>query len=400
VTGNLELADLTVVTPTFNRTSLALRSAKYFADIGVRQVLVDGSPEPLDARLMPQVLNGDLLTYLWVPIRPSELHHNHFARRLSTGIQSVTTPFCVLCPDDSFMMSGGLETAVRALRHREEIDVVTSRYVGNLKRHENTGHTIQIMPKYLTKRGHYFLDKPGLKRLLMLPIAERSLLIYHWWSVFRVDSLKRLWTPILTASFDEYRLAEWSLNISAFAHFTMRQHDQLMWLRSTGIEAPDRQYRPATRTLGQALGTRQSADMMTTKQIFVSACGGIIGGSGKAVLVWQYLRFLTYVRHEENLLLRMLKRYIVGLFLLLDSVVRGVVYSVTKLLACGKKTSNADQSRGGLHPDLLKCGQELAAAGLFLKDEFRSKMTARDVADLRRVAALLVGCPNESNRRA
>jgi hypothetical protein len=144
---------------------------------------------------------------------------------------------------------------------------------------------------------------------------------------------------------------------------------------------------------------KQSVDVTTAKQIFLSTSGGIIGGSGKTVLVWQYVRLLTDDVSWENVLIRTLRHCTRGLLLLLDSVVRGVVHAATRLLDCGRKTSNADQVRSGAHPDSIKWSNELAAAGLFLDNEFRSKLTVSDVSDLRRVATLLVKFPNEPNLR-
>lgn len=99
---------LTVVIPSYARQDFLLRQCAYWYYSGAAVVMVDGSPDPLDADVQATISRFGNVTYLHLP--------ESFADRLRLACAHITTPYTVLSGDDEFLLFDGLARAMDALQ--------------------------------------------------------------------------------------------------------------------------------------------------------------------------------------------------------------------------------------------------------------------------------------------
>lgn len=99
------LSELTVIIPTLSRPQFVLRQFEYWREMDARVVILDGASAPI------AIPDG---------LRAPNVHYVHsgqkFNVRLATAAQYVETPYCVLLPDDEFMLPSGLRSAIQRLK--------------------------------------------------------------------------------------------------------------------------------------------------------------------------------------------------------------------------------------------------------------------------------------------
>jgi hypothetical protein len=102
-----DFSQLTIVVPTYNRRhTLVHRTAEHWRGTNAKVIIVDES-----ADAMPQALRSTL---------PSEAEYHHvpslnLVDRLRYGARLVHTKYAALCPDDNFLLHGGVGKCIKKL---------------------------------------------------------------------------------------------------------------------------------------------------------------------------------------------------------------------------------------------------------------------------------------------
>ena len=102
---NNSLAKLTLVVPTYNRHSYALRNMFYWSGRSVTVHVLDGSPTPIS---LPE-LSG----------LAQNIHYHHLPvsifDRLRIATELISTDYCALMGDDEFFIPSALESCIAEL---------------------------------------------------------------------------------------------------------------------------------------------------------------------------------------------------------------------------------------------------------------------------------------------
>jgi glycosyltransferase domain-containing protein len=114
------LSKLTLVIPTYNRQSYALRNARYWSGQGATVLIMDGSDTP--------ILTDDL-----AGIECNvQYHYNNvnFEDRLNMASSYINTEYAMLCGDDEFQVYSGLIACIEFLEANEDYTSCCGRCVG------------------------------------------------------------------------------------------------------------------------------------------------------------------------------------------------------------------------------------------------------------------------------
>lgn len=106
------LEQLTVIVPSYCRQAFLLRQIVYWMHSPVKVILLDGSPEPLQAHLLATMEAIQNISYSHLPVG--------FVERLEAAKRWISTPYAVLLGDDEFHLPSGLRKAVQHLQDHAE----------------------------------------------------------------------------------------------------------------------------------------------------------------------------------------------------------------------------------------------------------------------------------------
>jgi glycosyltransferase domain-containing protein len=110
VNSNL-LSKLTIVIPTYNRQSYALRNMRYWSDYGATVHVLDGSSLAISELELASLTNK--ICYHHLPISISE--------RLKLAVDFVVTEYSVMMGDDEFFVPSALESCISELDSNPEL---------------------------------------------------------------------------------------------------------------------------------------------------------------------------------------------------------------------------------------------------------------------------------------
>jgi glycosyltransferase domain-containing protein len=109
----IQLKNLTVIIPTYERQSYLLRQVLYWSDSPVTLIIVDGSKSPL-MELQNLKMPGDM-NFKYVHCQ------ENFSNRLSLAGNMIKTPYAVMLGDDEFHLKGGLISAIDTLANNASL---------------------------------------------------------------------------------------------------------------------------------------------------------------------------------------------------------------------------------------------------------------------------------------
>jgi len=103
----LNLRDLTIVIPTFNRQEFMMRQIAYWKNSGVSMIILDGSNTPIDKEFNKYFESDDKINYIY--------NTSSLTQRLSLASKFLNTRYTVYCTDDDFLLPFGLSKSIEAL---------------------------------------------------------------------------------------------------------------------------------------------------------------------------------------------------------------------------------------------------------------------------------------------
>jgi glycosyltransferase domain-containing protein len=109
----MDLSDLTVVIPSYNRHDFLSRQFSYWSSTNARLIFIDGSSKPINMNLQNQFNKNGNVEYIHLK--------ESVGTRLSLAGKLIVTPYAVTSNDDSFLLKSGVCAAVNLLRNDSKV---------------------------------------------------------------------------------------------------------------------------------------------------------------------------------------------------------------------------------------------------------------------------------------
>jgi glycosyltransferase domain-containing protein len=105
----MDLSDLTVVIPSYNRHDFLYRQFCYWSSTDAKLIFIDGSTQPITMNLQNQFKKNGNVKYIH--------REKSIGTRLSLAGKLITTPYTVTSNDDTFLLKSGVCAAINTLRN-------------------------------------------------------------------------------------------------------------------------------------------------------------------------------------------------------------------------------------------------------------------------------------------
>lgn len=110
---NHTLSKLTIIIPTYNRQQILERQSKYWANSGVKLVILDGSNKAINQKIYSNLKINKDLTYI---------HSNSSINsRMNFAKKIIKTPYVITLNDDDFLIISSVKKAINMLEQNPEI---------------------------------------------------------------------------------------------------------------------------------------------------------------------------------------------------------------------------------------------------------------------------------------
>lgn len=207
---------LTVVIPTYNRPHLLRRALRYWVNVPVRVIVMDGSSKPMPAEDLPR--DAPHITYVHDPAL--------MIQRLGQAAQMVSTPFVTLIGDDEFHLASGLGAAVGTLLACPDLVACMGRALGFSIAEDGNLNGRQVYPDF---SDHVVAGDTPVARMLEHFASYTPSTIY---SVVRTHAWRLALGAPLEQEFPVFASAEIQIELALSAMGRSRILPVLHWLRS------------------------------------------------------------------------------------------------------------------------------------------------------------------------
>ena len=209
------LSQLTLVMPTYNRQSYALRNMRYWSGRGATVHVMDGSLTAIS----PSELIGltDNIHYHHLPISIHE--------RIKVAIELVATEYSVTISDDEFFIPSALESCIRELGAQPDLVSCMGRVMAfDISSGELLGYA-----KYLAMENYAISQNNSFDRMVahMDPYVPSTV-----YSVVRTPVWRRSMSTIVQKDFSLHSYEELAFELSICCQGKSKVIPVLSWLRS------------------------------------------------------------------------------------------------------------------------------------------------------------------------
>lgn len=215
----LLLSKLTLVIPTYNRPSYALRCMRYWSGQSLTVHVMDGSPLPI---------SFDRLDGL-----AGNIHYHHlpvsFIERLEAALGLVDTEYVTIGGDDEFFLPSGLAACISELDSQPALVSC----MGRCLRFAHAGKRVIGNADYLSMEDYSILQSDPVDRMVAHMSSYTCSTIY---SVVRAPVWHRAFLTFVKKEFPVYAIGELQVELAICYQGKSRVLPVLMWMRSG--EAP------------------------------------------------------------------------------------------------------------------------------------------------------------------
>jgi glycosyltransferase domain-containing protein len=220
------LSRLAIVVPSYCRQGFLLRQMVYWHGSPVELFLLDGSPEPLDVRV----------------VRAFEMHpgrhyvHNPsgFIDRLSCVVPKLNRSFAILLGDDEFHLAGGLRKAIQFL----DSNLDHAGCIGQSLRFFRSGDKNVVTYGRGYQHFRYAVDQDHVDDRLSFALSQYNAATCY--AVLRKEAWEKSWGDLLKTSCKD--TCEVQQAIATYAVGKFATVEEVYWLRSEeNISVPDSQ---------------------------------------------------------------------------------------------------------------------------------------------------------------
>jgi glycosyltransferase domain-containing protein len=212
------LSKLSLVIPSYDRPSFALRSMGYWSGQGVAVHIIDGSPRPIS----PSDLDGfaENIHYHYLPAS--------YVKRLEASFGYLDTEYVALAGDDEFFIPSGLEACIAELDRQPELVSC----MGRCLRFDNTVEGVRGNADYLAMENYSILQSDPIERMLAHMHPYTCSTVY---SVVRTPVWRRAVSTYVRKEFPVYAIGELQIELAICYQGKSRVLPELTWLRSSEV---------------------------------------------------------------------------------------------------------------------------------------------------------------------
>lgn len=212
------LSKLSLVIPSYDRPSFALRSMRYWSGQGVAVHIIDGSPTPIS----PSDLDGFA----------GNIHYHHlpasFIQRLEASFGYLDTEYVALAGDDEFFVPSGLEACIAELDSQPELVSC----MGRCLRFNHTVEGVWGNADYLAMESYTVLQSDPIERMVAHMHPYTCSTVY---SVVRTPVWRRAVSTYTRKEFPVYAIGELQIELAICYQGKSRVLPELTWLRSSEV---------------------------------------------------------------------------------------------------------------------------------------------------------------------
>jgi len=213
------LAKLTLVIPTYNRQSFALRNMRFWNKREASVHILDGSQKPIPTEEL-QEFNPNI-HYHHLPVTMVE--------RLAMATELVSNEYTILLADDEFHMPKAIESSIEELQCDKNLQACIGRSLG----FEWSAGQMVSWPFYPEQRDYAILQDSAIERMIHHMTHYTPSIIY---SVVRTEIWKKALNTFLQRDFPIFGIGEIQFELSVCYLGKSKVIPALMWLR--GRENP------------------------------------------------------------------------------------------------------------------------------------------------------------------
>jgi glycosyltransferase domain-containing protein len=208
------LSKLTLVIPTYNRQSYALRNMHYWSGQSAIVHVMDGSDTPISTHDLAGI--GSNVHY--------HHHNSSFEERLKIASTRINTDYAMLCGDDEFQIFSGLIASIQFLEGNEDYTSCCGRCVG-FRVHKSKIELFPVKEYHMT----HFVNQSSISKRIEHHIS--NYMVTTIYGVHRRDSFKFCLSG-LSKSFSSPYVAETIFELLSSAYGKSIILPNASWLRS------------------------------------------------------------------------------------------------------------------------------------------------------------------------
>lgn len=219
-----QLSQLTIVIPSFCRQEYLLRQLVYWAFSEATIIIVDGSPVPLEAKVIDLISGVPNVQYFSI--------NDSYTNRIREACKYIKTPYAMCLADDDMFLMEGLSSAVDQLNQDSGVVVCMGQIIGIDYDHKKM--RTHIFPYGDSLENYQVRHQDPVRRVQLGIDSYRTATSY---AVFRAATFSKVWhslqmTSCLEATEYEHAIATYTLgSLSTVSH--------VYWLRSFECEPID-----------------------------------------------------------------------------------------------------------------------------------------------------------------
>jgi glycosyltransferase domain-containing protein len=214
-TLEVDLSELTIVMPTFERPFFLLRQIKYLATWKTRIIIVDGSEKSPTPAVLEMLKSLPHIEYRHI--------RGSYVERISGVANEISTPFAMCLADDDLYLQMGLLQAIQKLKSNPSAVACMG---------QSIGLDFRLKKSYFFKYGsnlkEYSVNGKTPKQRILNGFTEyRSATPY---AVFRTSIFKKVWRP--REHLSSLETVEYEHAIRTYFYGKLISTDSIYWIRS------------------------------------------------------------------------------------------------------------------------------------------------------------------------
>jgi glycosyltransferase domain-containing protein len=209
------LSELTIIVPTFNRQSFAIRNMHYWSGRLAKVIVIDGSQRPIPVEKLSGLSKNIIYIHLDLP----------FNERILFATERLTTKYAILCCDDEFQVPSGVVKCIDFLEKNQDY----AQCCGRVIRFSPRKYCIRLDADKLNHESHFVNQKHWEERVAyhMTPIVTSTI-----YGVHRVDSFRHCVKYSMNYDYGNPYPQETLFEFAAAAFGKSKVIPSVTWLRS------------------------------------------------------------------------------------------------------------------------------------------------------------------------
>lgn len=210
------LKKLSIIIPTYNRKSFALRCIEYWSEKEPTVIILDGSKNKIDDLNLKNI--GQNIKYIHLP--------TGYYHRLRSVINMIETDYVLLGCDDEFYIPSALNSCIKTISNQSQLVACCGRAIGfNFVNNEVSGYDIypKLTEKRISDQANY---KDRIKKHFLN--YEQS----HTYAICKSNIWKIAAQTIFSKEYSCYSMHEIQFEFLMTFAGKSQVLPELMWLRS------------------------------------------------------------------------------------------------------------------------------------------------------------------------